>query len=315
MKQYIPDLIPDQHRVLPDYFREADISNKHSVTSAVDILWWVLAVVAAIVSLFVWSHHAGFGLSLLLLAFFASPWGRKRLENALRFRFTFWLKTGILSVLALSSSLTGHQYSNRLEAERETERLVAVAKKKAEEAAFRQRTLRLDSLHTYLTKADASIRKGTYAKAIGLYKQSLQLATDTNATEQHQAHIGLAIGYFQSKQYQLALQAYDQLVSTTSNDTEFRYKRALCYQRLGQKTDALADLYKASKDGYAPATKLYNQLNPELRRILYYQTVCCDGSYSPSNAKGRGACSHHGGVCNWDKPIYETYRKYDFNGL
>ncbi|GAB3753082.1 hypothetical protein GCM10028817_18320 [Spirosoma pomorum] len=143
----------------------------------------------------------------------------------------------------------------------------------------------------------------------------MQLATADNATEKHEARVGLATSYFLTKQYRLALQAYDQLVAATSDNTELRYKRALCYQRLGQKSDALTDLYKASNDGYVPATKLYNQLNPELRRILYYQTVCCDGSDSPSNAKGRGACSHHGGVCDWNKPIYQTYRKYDFNGL
>lgn len=40
--------------------------------------------------------------------------------------------------------------------------------------------------------------------------------------------------------------------------------------------------------------------------ITGYRTLCRDGEYSPSNAKGRGACSHHGGVADWNAPVYGT---------
>lgn len=40
--------------------------------------------------------------------------------------------------------------------------------------------------------------------------------------------------------------------------------------------------------------------------ISGYRTLCRDGEYSPSNAKGRGACSHHGGVADWNAPVYST---------
>jgi len=33
-----------------------------------------------------------------------------------------------------------------------------------------------------------------------------------------------------------------------------------------------------------------------------YCTLCNDGTYSPSCATGRGACSHHGGVSQWNAP-------------
>lgn len=315
MKQYIPDLIPNKHRVLPDYFREPTPSKTSSTTSAADTLWSALAAVAMLTALVVWSKHSGFGLSLLVLAFFAVPWGRHRVEKALRFRFTPTLKASTVGILILTSVLTGQQYRGRVAQTVEAERLAAVAKQKAEAEAHRKGMLRLDSLRTYLTKADASLKKGTYAKAIGLYKRSLRFTAESDRSEQHRAWAGLASGYFQTKQYLSALQQYENLLSEGESDAEYYYRRALCYQKVGRRQAALVDLHQASEAGYAPATKLYNRLNPELRRVLYYQTVCCDGSYSPSNAKGRGACSHHGGVCNWDKPIYETYRKYDVNGL
>lgn len=34
-----------------------------------------------------------------------------------------------------------------------------------------------------------------------------------------------------------------------------------------------------------------------------YCTLCSDGTYSPSCATGRGACSHHGGVAQWNAPV------------
>jgi hypothetical protein len=33
-------------------------------------------------------------------------------------------------------------------------------------------------------------------------------------------------------------------------------------------------------------------------------TLCKDGTFSPTCATGRGACSHHGGVAKWNAPVY-----------
>lgn len=315
MKQYIPGLIPEKYRVLPDYFRLSDPPAAQSAPAIINTVWWVLTGVGAIISLLVWSIHWGFGFSLLLIAFFTAPKVRQAAEKAFRFRFTTVLKTAILCALTLYAAVMGQQYQATLVTQKEAVRLRIVAKQKADREQQRQQMRRIASVRTLLAQADKFVQKRTYDKAIRLYKESLRLTTEVNTTEQHQAWTGLANGYFQSQQYQLALQAYDHIVTTSAEEAEFRYKRALCYRKLGQKTEALTQLYQASNQGYAPASKLYNQLNPERKRVLYYQTVCCDGSYSPSNAKGRGACSHHGGVCNWDKPIYQTYRQYDINGL
>lgn len=44
--------------------------------------------------------------------------------------------------------------------------------------------------------------------------------------------------------------------------------------------------------------------------ITSYCTLCNDGTYSPSCATGRGACSHHGGVAQWNAPRYSRVPQY-----
>ena len=44
--------------------------------------------------------------------------------------------------------------------------------------------------------------------------------------------------------------------------------------------------------------------------IAGYCTLCNDGTYSPSCATGRGACSHHGGVDQWNAPRYKSVPEY-----
>lgn len=63
------------------------------------------------------------------------------------------------------------------------------------------------------------------------------------------------------------------------------------------------------KMGSTEAEKSYNKFNPLRKKVISYTTRCCDGTSSSS--KGRGTCSHHGGVCNWNEPIYEEYRQYE----
>lgn len=58
---------------------------------------------------------------------------------------------------------------------------------------------------------------------------------------------------------------------------------------------------------YYIQTKIKDEEPPTYKKIIVdYRTLCRDGEYSPSNAKGRGACSHHGGVADWNAPVYGT---------
>lgn len=46
-------------------------------------------------------------------------------------------------------------------------------------------------------------------------------------------------------------------------------------------------------------------------KVTGYCTLCADGTYSPSCATGRGACSWHGGVAQWNAPIKSSVPVYD----
>lgn len=69
-------------------------------------------------------------------------------------------------------------------------------------------------------------------------------------------------------------------------------------------------------DGVSYSTYIYHPAVPEKthtenvtsyqKKVAGYCTLCNDGTYSPSCATGRGACSHHGGVQEWNAPEYEN---------
>lgn len=67
------------------------------------------------------------------------------------------------------------------------------------------------------------------------------------------------------------------------------------------------DGVKYSKYIYHPAVQETTRTETIVtykKEISDYCTLCRDGSYSPSCATGRGACSHHGGVAQWNAPRY-----------
>ena len=69
-------------------------------------------------------------------------------------------------------------------------------------------------------------------------------------------------------------------------------------------------------EGVSYTTYVYHTAVPEKshmetvttyeEKVTSYCTLCDDGTYSPSCATGRGACSHHGGVAQWNAPRYSS---------
>ena len=55
----------------------------------------------------------------------------------------------------------------------------------------------------------------------------------------------------------------------------------------------------------------YETITTYEQKITGYCTLCKDGTYSPSCATGRGACSHHGGVREYNAPIYSEVPKQE----
>ena len=64
--------------------------------------------------------------------------------------------------------------------------------------------------------------------------------------------------------------------------------------------------YPAEEENYH-----YETITTYERQITGYCTLCNDGTYSPSCATGRGACSHHGGVAEYNAPIYSEVPKQE----
>ncbi|MBO0953226.1 hypothetical protein [Fibrella forsythiae] len=310
MKQYVPNLIAERYRVLPDYFKQGNTSQVEKVDSAGALLWNAGSIALLFAALMVIQVHQGFALALCIFAFLTSDWGKRLLERGLRFVFTSRLKAITLGAVGLLVVGTGIQYQGRVDQINEHLRLVMLANLQEQQAAQRRETQRLDSLRSYLTAAEALSNKGAYAKSIPLYRQATRFVTSKEPVQQRQVQLNLATAYARTKQYKLAIGTYNEMGAL---DGDMLYQQALCYQCIGRKSEALDNLRQASKAGHESSAQLYEKLNPLIRKVSYYQTVCCDGSYSPSNAKGSGACSHHGGVCNWNLPIYETYRKYEVN--
>jgi len=46
------------------------------------------------------------------------------------------------------------------------------------------------------------------------------------------------------------------------------------------------------------------------QEITSYCTLCNDGTYSPTCATGKGTCSHHDGVAQWNAPRYSDVPEY-----
>lgn len=176
--------------------------------------------------------------------------------------------------------------------------------------------IRLDSLNFHQQRADSLLQKKNMNEALVEYEAAVPFADELVASM-----IYYKIGnlFFANKQYKEALSTYlkiSQSQNNSSSDT-LQYNKAICYME--ENGDIQSAVYALKK---AVRTKrvelLFNKINPvktrysyvdkpvERRRIAYYEILCGDGSSSFSSSR-RGACSHHGGVADWNHPVYEKY--------
>ena len=102
-------------------------------------------------------------------------------------------------------------------------------------------------------------------------------------------------------------------VNNSDNDIEYINNN----RTISQETP-ICDGYKITSncmhDGIEYSTYIYHEEKPEVTHtetkttytdeIVGYCTLCNDGTRSPSCSTGRGTCSHHGGVRQWNAPIY-----------
>jgi len=309
--KYIPDLIPHPAKVLPDYFNAKkngpEKKPKKSGSEIIDIIIFIVLLIFAAVYI----PHPVISLVLGFAALVTLPAGRSWLERKLRFSLTnrIRLASYILAGLILIPLLV-HYHDVDILAEKQ--HIADLAKeKKQQEIRKEENRKRLDSLNLYLSRYNT--QKHNPVKADAALVTAATFLTTTADT----VALGNALNDRDSvrgedllkwKKYQLALSHFDKMLNAHGEDAKLLYDRAYCYYKLGKIKLAVADLGKSRDLNYSGAKTLYNKINPLKRRISGYITLCCDGS--TSGASGRGACSWHGGVCNWNSPIYEEYRKY-----
>ncbi len=192
-------------------------------------------------------------------------------------------------------------------AEMAQEKAEIAQEKTRQEVIKRQKKeqVRLDGLNSNISHAEIEINKKRVSKAILYLDTALSFA---NANEKNDLILNRASYYFKIRKYKDAIDDYSTLINANISTEKNYYERAVCYKKIRKYKEAVDDLRVAMDLGNTDAETLYEKINPERKRVAYYVTRCCDGT--TSNATGRGACSHHGGVCDWNEPVYETYRKY-----
>lgn len=270
--RYIPNLIPENAKVLPDYFNDGP-----NITNRVSFLKQFFCTAGAVLlSLFALASYKEPLVALLLLLLAAGliiPIHRW-IERKLRFTFTSGIKAVVYFILLIPFLISRGQAGEQLQQQQ------LIAQQRA--AADQQEQQRLLAVQD-------SIFKDSLDREMATRKE--------NVTK-----------FMKEKRYQEAKEEIDFLLRSDEDNTTLLYQRAQCNDELGFTKEAVEDLVLAMKLGSTEATTLHEKINPERKRITEYVTRCCDGS--SSDAKGRGACSHHGGVCNWNEPVYEQYREF-----
>ncbi len=309
--KYVPHLIAKEYRVLQeDYKGQIYGNSKRHIGHR--ILGWVIGLIYILTAL-------AFIKSLWLLLIFGTiifvniPPLIALLEKKLVFQLTpkiSYIATGVLFIISLPLI---NNYLEHEQALLKKEQAIAAQKKAAEEEQQKERQQAKDSFEYYRNVVVDLIEKKEYPKAQEELTQLNRFAIDTEEKlvieRLSDAIIQSEIDeLFKRKKYRQVLPKIETYLQYSNNKADLLYKRAVCLHIKGETREAVRDLKRAIKLGYSGAEELHDKINPLRRRVAYYVTRCCDGS--TSNAKGRGACSHHGGVCNWNDPVYETYRKY-----
>jgi len=172
-------------------------------------------------------------------------------------------------------------------------------KQEKEEAA------RIKEMNRFLGLSDSIYSENGFTESIGYLDSALIFAKG----ERGSINFKKANYLFERRDYDRSGAAYAESAEGGFKKDTCYYLAALCFEKVRKRQDAVNNLRKAIALGHDEADKLHERINPERRRVSDYNIRCCDGSISYSTSR-RGTCSHHGGVCNWNEPVYETYRKY-----
>ncbi len=310
--RYMPGLIPEESKVLPEYFKGTPYPAP-AINKAQSLLYYLGAAIFFIAAIFNINHPV---LTLLFgaIGFILLPQGHRWIEEKLRFRFTAKIKSVFGAVLFITAIPFVAHYQ---EADKKAAYQLQIRKEKEEQekiAAEKKEQQRKDSLNFYLQAAAGLQESSKFDEALN----NISYAANFSTTESEKEELNrsrnniLALKTFslvKKGKYKEALPQLTDFLNADRGNSQLLYNRAICYSKIGKIHEAVNDLRPLLESGNEEAQKLHEKINPLRKRIAYYVTRCCDGT--TSDAKGRGACSWHGGVCNWNEPVYEEYRKYE----
>lgn len=312
--RYVSGLIPEYLKVLPDYFKEKEYI-KTKKRGGVTALNYIGAIFFFLLALSFIDH---FILTIFygIIGFFILPRGHAFLEKKGRFKYTRKIKALSVALLFIISLPVAGAY---LSADAEEARLAKLEEQRIEKQRKedqRLKQIRKDSFDHLINTVGILEKENKLTEAESVLKNAQLLASTASEVSivnngKEELSVLKANELFKKRKYREALQLYTELARNRPHDEEILYNKAICHKSLREIQYAVNSLKSAMSLGSSKAEKLHEKINPIRKRIVGYRTLCCDGSFSPSNAKGRGACSHHGGVCNWNYPIYQEYRKYE----
>lgn len=310
--RYVPDLIPKDIKVLPDYFK-GNIYASSTKNKSASIIFYIGATIfflAAIINI----KHPLLTLLFGSIGFILLPQGHKWLEKQFRFRLTSKIKLVFGATLFVTAIPFVGQYQ-KADKQEAYELKIKTEKEAADKLATDQKEQqRKDSLNFYLQSAatlEKSLKVDEALSKINYASNFSPTETEKSEISNAKNHV-LALKIFalvKQGKYQAAIPELSNFLSADPSNSHLLYNRAICYSKTGKIQEAVNDLKPLLQSGNEEANKLHKKINPLRKRVSYYVTRCWDGS--TSNSKGSGACSHHGGVKNWNEPVYEEYRKYE----
>jgi len=251
---------------------------------------------------------------LVAIIYFYINWQNKKLPEynnnwKLFYKKELKNKLKITAIVFPVSLIIGYSiYSSN-----ESQKSLKLEKQKieTEQLRIKQEKIRLalqfkkDSSQVYLELALKDFKKKRYKRVLVNLDSSLKIYP-----ENHEALFNKGLTLVRRRKYEDAINIFNTLNNKTDEyKSDALLEKGRCFLKLRKKKEAAIQIFQSAKLGNPQAEKLYNKVNPMIKEIIGYVTRCCDGT--TSSAKGRGACSHHGGVCNWNDPIYRERRKYE----
>lgn len=318
---YVEDLVNPKYYVYLDfdnlisYTEYENHSSQNVLRTSISILMFIAMVVCLI-------NHWWIALTFsVLLAFFSFPKTSRWLQNLMKVTFPnkfFWIVTLFL-LMSSFFSMGIHKHVDNLNAAKaaalaEQQRQTEIAKQLEQERIAKEiEQQRLDSLSYHLSMARTLFANKKAMESVQEYKLALFFSdSESKSTISYE----LANILYAKKQYEEALMYYKFVNNDPNRLDTLQYNKAICYVKAGILATAVSELRQSVETNRVRT--LFNKINPvktrvsyvdkpvQKKRVAYYTILCRDGSTSSSSSR-RGTCSRHGGVADWDHPVYETY--------